>query len=63
VSSTCFEHPSVHPQEDLYIKFYGISCIHISSLVDDTPECTSLPEDEHLDVEDLLHEIESFLRS
>ena len=22
VSSTCFEHPSVHPQEDLYMKFY-----------------------------------------
>jgi len=25
VSSTCFEHPSVHPQEDLYMQFYGIS--------------------------------------
>jgi len=25
VSSTCFEHPSVHPQEDLYVQFYGIS--------------------------------------
>jgi len=25
VSSTCFERPSVHPQEDLYIQFYGIS--------------------------------------
>ena len=23
VSSTCFEHPSVHPQEDLYIQFYS----------------------------------------
>jgi len=23
--STCFEHPSVHPQEDLYMQFYGIS--------------------------------------
>jgi hypothetical protein len=21
VSSTCFEHPSVHPQEDLYMQF------------------------------------------
>ena len=20
----CFEHPSVHPQEDLYVQFYGI---------------------------------------
>jgi len=28
VSSTCFEHPSVHPQEDLYMQFYGISFIH-----------------------------------
>ena len=25
VTSTCFEHPSVHPQEDLYMQFYGIS--------------------------------------
>ena len=25
MSSTCFEHPSVHPQEDLYMQFYGIS--------------------------------------
>jgi len=24
-SSTCFEHPSVHTQEDLYTKLYGIS--------------------------------------
>jgi hypothetical protein len=24
VSSTCFEHPSVHSPEDLYIEFYGI---------------------------------------
>ena len=31
VSSTCFEHPSVHPQEELYMAF--LSCIHISSLV------------------------------
>jgi len=28
VSSTCFEHPSVHPQEDLYMQFYAISFIH-----------------------------------
>ena len=28
VSSTCFEHPSVHPQEDLYMQFCGISFIH-----------------------------------
>jgi hypothetical protein len=23
MSSTCFDHPSVHPQEDLYMQFYG----------------------------------------
>jgi len=27
-SSTCFEHPSVHPQEDLYMQFYGVSFKH-----------------------------------
>jgi len=24
LSSTRFEHPSIHPQEDLYMQFYGI---------------------------------------
>ena len=24
LSSTCFEQPSVHPQEDLYVQFIGI---------------------------------------
>jgi hypothetical protein len=28
VSSTCFEHPSVHPQEELYVQFYGNSFMH-----------------------------------
>jgi len=28
VSSTCFEHPGVHPQEDLYMQFYGICFMH-----------------------------------
>ena len=27
MSSTCFEQPSVYPQEDLYMQFYGIFCI------------------------------------
>jgi len=27
VSWTCFEHPRVHPQEDLYMLFYGIFVI------------------------------------
>jgi len=34
LSSTCFEQPSVHPQEDLYMQFFGIfSCTSISSMV------------------------------
>jgi len=28
VSSTCFEHPSVHPQENMYMQFYVISFIY-----------------------------------
>jgi len=28
MSSTCFEHPSVHPQEELCMQFYGISFMH-----------------------------------
>ena len=28
VSSTCFGHPSVHPQEDLYMQFCDISFTH-----------------------------------
>ena len=27
VSSTCFEHPSVHNQEHLYMEFYGFSLV------------------------------------
>jgi len=26
--STSFEHPSVHPQEDLHMQLYGISFMH-----------------------------------
>jgi len=34
LSLTCFEQPSVHPQEDLYMQFFGIfSCICLSSPV------------------------------
>ena len=29
VSSTCFEQPRVHHQEDLYMQFYGISFTHL----------------------------------
>ena len=28
MSSTCVEHASVHPQEDLYVQFYGITFMH-----------------------------------
>jgi len=28
MSLTCFKHPSVRPQEDLYMLFYGISLMH-----------------------------------
>jgi len=28
VSSTCFEHPSVHLQEDLYMQCYSVSIAH-----------------------------------
>jgi hypothetical protein len=28
VPSTSFEHPSVHPQEDLHKQFYGICLMH-----------------------------------
>jgi len=27
-SSTCFEHPNVHPQEDACMQFYGISFMY-----------------------------------
>ena len=70
MSSTCFEHPSVNPQEDLYMHFYGISFTHAYKYsgrwqdVCDMDQnvytdawknyhktaCTSLPDDEHLDV-------------
>ena len=67
-SSTCFENPSVHPQEDLQVKFYGISFMHPykqSGPAIDQTACmdawkkyhkisrTNLPEDEHLDVRNM----------
>ena len=27
--SICFEHPSVHPQEDLYMQFCAIYFVHL----------------------------------
>jgi len=47
VFSTCFEHPSVHPQEVFYMQFYGVSFMHPKTA------CASLPEDEHLDVRNI----------
>ena len=43
LSSTCFEHPNVHPQEDLYMKFDAIYFMH--------PYKQS--EDEHLDIRNM----------
>jgi len=37
VSSTCFERPSVHPQEDLYMQFYGTASISSTSC--HRPDC------------------------
>jgi len=35
VTSTCFEQPSIHPQENLYTQFYGTySYVHISIQID-----------------------------
>ena len=55
VSPICFEHPSVHPQEDLYTQFYGIFFLHPSCRWQDVLDtaCTSLLEDEHLDVRNM----------
>jgi len=58
MSPTCFEHPSVHPQEDLNMQFYGISFMHPYKQSDHWQDvldtiCTSLPEDEHLDARNM----------
>jgi hypothetical protein len=63
MSSTCFEHPSFHLQVDLYMQFYGIP-FQTHTAIDQTAymdpwkkyhktACTSLPEDEHLDVRNM----------
>jgi hypothetical protein len=60
VSWTCFEHLSVHLHEDLYMQFYGISFMLklLKSLISALKKyhktvCTSLSEDEHLDVRNM----------
>jgi len=39
VSSTCFENTNVHPQEDLYMQFYGIYFSHPLHAVWSMSEC------------------------
>jgi len=69
VPSTCFEHPSVHPQEDFCVQFYVITFMYPykesgrwqdlqTAYVDARKKChktacTGLPEDEHLDVRNM----------
>jgi hypothetical protein len=56
MSKTCFEHPSVHFQEDLCMQFYGIFSMHPykqSGRRLDKTGCTSLPDDKHLDVRNM----------
>jgi hypothetical protein len=60
MSSTCFKHPSVHPQKDL------AGCASAHPAIDQTAAyidakkkyhktaCTSLPEDENWDVRNML---------
>jgi len=51
-----FRHPHVHPQEDLYMQFYGISVMYpykYSGQCQVVVDKTSFPEDEHLDVRNM----------
>jgi len=65
-----FRTSSVHPKEELYMQFYGISFMHPYTKYQAHPainqtaykdawkkyhktSCTSLPEDEHLDVRNM----------
>jgi len=61
VSSTCFEHSSVHPEDDLYMQFYGRAhpAIDQAAYMDawkkhHATACTRLSEEEHLDVQNML---------
>ena len=59
VSSTCFQQPSVHPEEELYMSEYQTHpAINQIAYMDackkyHTTACTSLPEDEHLYVRNM----------
>jgi len=61
MSSTCFEHPRVHPQEDLHMQFYVIyfmlpykqSAYMEARKKYNKTACASLPEDEHVDVRNM----------
>ena len=61
VSSTCFEHPSVPPQKDVYMQLHGVSFMRPykqpgrwQDVLDHKTACTSLPQDEHLSVQNML---------
>jgi len=43
LSSTCFEHPRVHPQENLYMQFYDISFMHPYKQSDRWQDMHTLP--------------------
>ena len=43
----CFEHPSFHPQEDLYMQFYASSFMHPYK---QSGRWQDVLEDEHADV-------------
>ena len=57
--STRFEHPRVHPQQDLYMQLYQTHpAIDQTTYVDARKKyhktaSTSLPEDEHLDIRNM----------
>jgi len=63
LSSTCFKHPSVHPQEALYMLFYVTFFMHpyrqsgrcqdVFEYQNHETACTTLPEDEHLSVRNM----------
>jgi len=49
LSSTCFEHSSVHPQEDLHMRFYVIYFKRPKQ----SGRWQDLPQDEHLYVRNM----------
>jgi len=61
VSLTFFEHPSVHPQENLYMQFYGIFFMRPykqSGRWQDVLHVSSTSCHEHLDVQNMSKTLE-----